>query len=646
MTMLTGINGETIERIERIGTGASGSVYKAIQRTAHDSRIIALKCIHPHILSRGQAHTALEQEFSINQMLDSPHILRLHSIYRDQDSVSISMEYMEGGSARQRLFSRTRLNSAETCATGIAICRALEAAHSKGILHRDIKPHNILFDSRGSARLADFGIAHALARQCSAAVTGTADYCAPEIIRGEFADQRSDLYSLAACLFELCTGRPVFPADSPQMTLIMHMEKAAPEACCLITDIHPALSAAIAHGLNKDPADRYLSAEDFRERLERVQEAISSGLAEVEPKQSRSRVNSSPHKTCAVCGSMHTSTVCLSCASLVMPAAQRKTDRGIDIHIRESRQGGEVCRQQLRSRLLSAIPEAYFSADRLKKGLPYMPFTLCRNLSTSAAAELTRRLKQAGITYTSSSRNPGWKSENLQGLRKASLRKHVKASIQDLIKAGTIMLGGWYYYYFIGISSLGPLQFSILIPGAISLALLHTNLWQRRSQIRARKDCSLHPVLQKFAADYGMLRSGRIQAMSDRLAQRFMLMYDMIDDSVLQASVLDTARHIPELCLSASETEQTLSTLNSGDPSQFIEYSRLEQLMTQQIEIILMVALSTDRVAQRFFSNNTAVLSHLQEMLENLQQRISDLHSAGLELDYKHPKEEHHAHEQ
>ncbi|WP_460050620.1 serine/threonine protein kinase [Spirochaeta dissipatitropha] len=637
--MQTAAENTGIERIERIGTGASGTVYKAVHNTGNESRIIALKCIHPHILRQAHAYTALEQEFRINQTLDSPQILKLHAVHyglHDEDSFSISMEYMDGGSARQRLFKHGRFSSSETCTVGIAVCKALETAHGKGILHRDIKPHNILFDSTGAAKLADFGIAHAAARQCSSTAIGTADYCAPEIVRGELADQRSDLYSLAACLFELCTSRPVFPADSPQVTLMMHLEQAASEASALHPDIHPALSAAIARGLNKDPADRYLSAGDFRQHLEQVQEAVNSGSSVAcQDQNSDKRIHSS-HKSCAVCGSIFTGPVCLACAALAIPAG-RGEDK-IHVHIREQKKGGEVCRQQLRSSILSIVPETYLSISILQTNLPFMPFTLCKNLNISAATELTRRLKQAGISYTCTSKNPSHTSGDLKSFRKAVLRKHFKTSMQSLLKLGAMSMAGWQYFFHA--SSIRVLNFTILLPSIITLALLYSNLWQRMPRSEPKKKIDLHPVIRAFAETHGSLRSSRIQAMSDRLAQGFLLIHDMTEDSSLQAAIRETAGSISRLCLSASETEAVLNTLNPGNPAEFTEYRKLERILTQHIEVLLAVALTVDSTARRFYSNNMDALSHLQAMLGNLEQRISDLHSADHDLQGINQKEE------
>jgi serine/threonine-protein kinase len=158
------------------------------------------------------------------------------------------------------------------------VCRALEAAHAQGVIHRDIKPGNIMIDPRGQVKVTDFGIARMVTTSETiaetAAVLGTASYLSPEQAQGQAVDGRSDLYSLGCVLYEMVTGRPPFLGESPVAVASKHVLEQPTAPSKLNRDVTPDLDAVILRAMAKNPANRYQSAEEFRADLERVKRGL------------------------------------------------------------------------------------------------------------------------------------------------------------------------------------------------------------------------------------------------------------------------------------------------------------------------------------------------------------------------------------
>jgi serine/threonine protein kinase len=166
-----------------------------------------------------------------------------------------------------------------TLAIGKQVCRALEVAHEEGIIHRDVKPQNLLVDPSGFLKVMDFGIARLARHQsepgagltAAGVVVGTPQYMAPEQLFGEAVDGRADLYSTGAVLFECVTGRPVFEAPSLVALLARHLEDTAPTPHVLNPDVPESFSVVILRALARRPDDRWPNAAELLQALERVQ---------------------------------------------------------------------------------------------------------------------------------------------------------------------------------------------------------------------------------------------------------------------------------------------------------------------------------------------------------------------------------------
>ena len=246
-----------------IGTGASGRVY-----AAEDTRLrrrVAVKVLHAALAEDAAFLRRFRAEAQLAASLHHPHIVTVHD-WGEDDVPFMVLELLEGGSLRAMLDEDTRLTVPQAARVGRDVASALEYAHARGVLHRDVKPANLLFDEHGIVRVADFGLARALAEaswtEPSGAVFGTARYASPEQAMGAQLDARSDLYSLALVLVESVTGRVPFAADTTLSTLTARTQRSltAPE------ELGP-LAPVVERAGTVEPEDRYPDAATMRQAL-------------------------------------------------------------------------------------------------------------------------------------------------------------------------------------------------------------------------------------------------------------------------------------------------------------------------------------------------------------------------------------------
>ena len=255
--------------LEELGQGSMGIVYKA-----HDPNldlILAVKVLRPECLQGETLVKRFLAEARVLGRLDHPNIVRVYNVDEDQGTVYIAMEFLEG-EALNDLAKRRRLSPEEIADLGATIADALGYAHSKGIVHRDVKPGNILVRSDGKPKITDFGIARIEdtaehLRTQAGEVLGTPAYMAPEQVLSEPVDGRSDLFSLGIILYELCAGERPFRGDSlgavfqaiTQATPVPLLER-NPE-------IPAALAEAVERCLRRNPVDRYQSGDELAAAL-------------------------------------------------------------------------------------------------------------------------------------------------------------------------------------------------------------------------------------------------------------------------------------------------------------------------------------------------------------------------------------------
>lgn len=259
--------------IEReIGRGGNARIFLASDAAGQR---VALKILHPELLVSVAAERFL-REIRLASQLHHAHIAQILDSGEQDWLVYYVMDYIEGSTLRERLDSPVPLAVGETMRIVCDVLEALDHAHTRGIIHRDVKPANVVLSSRGAV-LLDFGIARAVAASANDQLTrsgiavGTSSYMSPEQIsalRG--IDHRSDLYSLGCLLYECIAGQPPFTNRNEAMVLQLHLTETAPDLRTVRPDTPPYLAAAVTRALAKNPQDRWPSAMAMREALAAV----------------------------------------------------------------------------------------------------------------------------------------------------------------------------------------------------------------------------------------------------------------------------------------------------------------------------------------------------------------------------------------
>jgi serine/threonine-protein kinase len=252
-----------------IGKGGNARIYLARDPVG---QAVALKVLHPELLVSVAADRFL-REIKLASQLDHPHIARLLDSGERDWIVYFVMTYVEGPTLRDHLARARQMSIAETVRLADDLLDALDHAHRHGIVHRDVKPDNVVLSSEGAV-LLDFGIARAVAASGSDRLTrsgiavGTSTYMSPEQITAvQELDRRSDLYSLACVLFECLAGQPPFIHRNEAVVLQLHLTQPAPDLRSLRPDVPPEMAAGIARALAKTPDERWQSAAAMREAI-------------------------------------------------------------------------------------------------------------------------------------------------------------------------------------------------------------------------------------------------------------------------------------------------------------------------------------------------------------------------------------------
>jgi len=265
--------------IERIGAGGMGEVYLA--EDSELKRQVALKFLPVHLCSETDCRARFKREAQATAKLNHPNIVTIYEVGEYNSRPFIAMEYCRGETLRSML-NQLEVSTEKAIELVIEICEGLNKAHRDGVIHRDIKPANIVIDENGHARLLDFGLAAVHGEEPitkTGSTKGTIGYMSPEQIRGEAADNRSDLFSLGVVFYRILTGRTPFKADNEASTLNAILNEKPPPISKYKTDIPEQLQKIVFRLLEKDPDNRYQSAAAVVSDLKKVNdisELISS----------------------------------------------------------------------------------------------------------------------------------------------------------------------------------------------------------------------------------------------------------------------------------------------------------------------------------------------------------------------------------
>lgn len=263
------ILGNRYEIIEKIGTGGMATVYRAKCHVL--KREVAVKILRDEFTTDNEFIKRFNVEAQSAASLTHPNIVSVYDVGHENNLYYIVMELIKGKTLKEIIVEDGKLAWKWAVDLAVQIARGLEKAHRNNIIHRDIKPHNIIITEEGVAKVTDFGIAKAVSNAtitAFGATTGSVHYFSPEHAKGGFTDVKSDLYSLGIVMYEMVTGRVPFDADTPVSVALKHMQEEAVEPIVLNSEIPVSLNKIILKAMQKEPSMRYQSASELIRDLE------------------------------------------------------------------------------------------------------------------------------------------------------------------------------------------------------------------------------------------------------------------------------------------------------------------------------------------------------------------------------------------
>ena len=266
------------EIIEELGTGGMGKVYRAFDKKIEEE--VALKFLRQEIGADKRIVDRFRNELRTARKIRHNNICQMYDLHEDEKTLFIAMEYVRGEDLKSLIRRTEKLTVGKAISIASQIAEGLAEAHRLGVIHRDLKPGNIMIDKEGNAKIMDFGIARTLAAEgttAEGAIIGTPEYMSPEQVEGKEADQRSDIYSLGVIIYEMVTGRAPFEGDTPFSIANKHKSEIARDPRELNPQITLDLSRLILKCLEKEKEKRYQSAEELHSELATIEQGMPTG---------------------------------------------------------------------------------------------------------------------------------------------------------------------------------------------------------------------------------------------------------------------------------------------------------------------------------------------------------------------------------
>ena len=260
---------ERFEILQLLGQGGMGAVYKA--RDTELERLVALKLIRPELASHPEILRRFKQELILAREVTHRNVIRIFDLGQAQGIKFITMEYVEGRDLKGQIHEKGKFTAEEAVPIVLQIAAALEAAHTAGVVHRDLKPQNVMSDKDGRVYVMDFGIARSLERQGmtqTGALMGTPEYMSPEQAKGEKVDARSDLFALGIIFYEMLTGISPFKAETAMAMMFKRTQERATPLSQLNLGVPPVISDIVSKCLETKAEERYQSAREVITDLE------------------------------------------------------------------------------------------------------------------------------------------------------------------------------------------------------------------------------------------------------------------------------------------------------------------------------------------------------------------------------------------
>jgi serine/threonine protein kinase len=270
------------ELLEKIGEGGMGIVYKAKCNLLN--RFVAVKILKAELNNDEEFVARFKREGISVAKLSHPNIVNVHDVGTEDNTNFIVMEYINGKTLKQLIKENTRIGADKTLDISLQIAKALECAHKNNIIHRDIKPDNILITEDNVVKVMDFGIAKVSDAQTitnSNKVIGTAHYFSPEQAKGNFVDGRTDIYSLGIVMYEMVTGNVPYSADSAITIAMMHIQKPVIPPKEVILDLPQNINQVILKAMEKEPINRFQTATEMVDILDSIKKDPNFNLSNI-----------------------------------------------------------------------------------------------------------------------------------------------------------------------------------------------------------------------------------------------------------------------------------------------------------------------------------------------------------------------------
>jgi serine/threonine protein kinase len=274
------------EILEDLGQGGMGKVYKVFDHKI--KKIVALKLIRPEISAKEKAIERFRDELKFARKISPRNVCRMYNLGEEGSFHYITMEYVEGEDLKCFIRMAGQLTPTKSLSIATQVCEGLGEAHRLGVVHRDLKPQNIMIDKQGNARIMDFGIAclhEAEGVTGSGVMIGTPEYMSPEQAELKEIDKRSDIYSLGVILYEMLSGSVPFEGATPLSVAMKHKAEKPRDIRELRSQISPDAAALISRCLEKDPEKRYQTTEELIADLNRIEKGAPAGEKEPSPKK-------------------------------------------------------------------------------------------------------------------------------------------------------------------------------------------------------------------------------------------------------------------------------------------------------------------------------------------------------------------------
>jgi len=270
--------------IEELGKGGMGKVYRAVDKKLNEE--VALKLIKPEIASDKKTIGRFSNELKLARKISHRNVSRMYELMEEEGMHFITMEYVPGEDLKSFIRRAGPLSAGKTIFIAKQVCEGLVEAHRLGVVHRDLKPQNIMIDKQGNAHIMDFGIAHSLEVKGlteAGMLIGTPDYMSPEQAQAEEIDNRSDIYSLGVVLYEMVTGRVPFEGKTAISIAMKHKTEIPIAPRELNSQISEEINAIILRCLEKDKENRFRTVEELLAELRAVEEGLSTVITLPEP---------------------------------------------------------------------------------------------------------------------------------------------------------------------------------------------------------------------------------------------------------------------------------------------------------------------------------------------------------------------------